>query len=80
MGVAVPDNPWSGQVPAPADLRTAAQAWADGEAANVALYDALAAQAAGDPQLVKVFGNLRRASAEQHLPMFQQAAANGGTI
>jgi hypothetical protein len=80
LGVSVPSNPWTGTLPAPDSLTEAARAWADGEVANIALYDRLLTQAAGDPALVRVFTNLQRASAESHLPLFRQAAENGGTI
>lgn len=80
LGVTPPPNPYLGTVAAPTSLAAAAQAWADGEVANVALYDKLVAQAAGDQGLTRVFTNLRRASAEMHLPAFQAAAAAGGTL
>ncbi|MFV0461108.1 MAG: ferritin-like domain-containing protein [Actinomycetales bacterium] len=80
LGVSVPQNPWTDQVSAPADLPTAAQAWADGEVANIALYDALMADSAQDSRLQRVFANLRRASQEEHLPMFRAAAAGDGTL
>lgn len=80
LGVEVPENPWLGKIPAPANLQTAAQAWADGEVANVAMYDALMDQAADDARLTKVFTNLRRSSQESHLPLFTQAAQGDGTI
>lgn len=79
MGVDVPANPYLGVIAAPADLVTAANAWAQGEIANIALYDRLLPLAAQDAQLTRVFENLRRASAEQHLPAFEAAAAQGGT-
>ena len=79
LGVSVPANPWLGQ-DAPADLATAAQAWADSEVTNVALYDRLMVDASSDATLTRVFTNLRRASLEQHLPLFEAAAANGGTL
>jgi len=75
----VPDNPYLGNVSAPADLQTAATAWAKGEVANVELYDTLMEQAQDD-RLIRVFDNLRRASAEEHLPAFELAAENGGTL
>ena len=78
-GVAVPENPYLGNVAAPADLQTAAQAWATGEVDNVAMYDVLLAQT-GDANLTKVLTNLRRASLESHLPTFTAAAENGGTL
>lgn len=79
-GVVVPANPYLGKIPAPASLKEAAQAWADGEILNVKLYDDLAILATGDAQLQRVFSNLRSASLNVHLPMFQQAAAAGGTL
>ncbi len=79
-GVQVPPNPFLGNLAAPADLASAAGAWADGEVANVAMYDRLLSQSASDPQLTRVLTNLRRASLEQHLPLFRAAADNGGTL
>lgn len=78
-GVEVPDNPYLGQLEAPADLETAAAEWAVGEIANVEMYDGLI-ELADDPQLIRVLENLRRASLESHLPAFEAAAANGGTL
>lgn len=78
-GVVVPDNPYLGTIIAPADLLTAAQAWADGEVSNVAMYDALIAQST-DGSLTNVLENLRSASLNNHLPLFEQAVANGGTL
>ena len=79
MGVDVPANPYLGLIAAPADLTTAAAAWAEGEVANVELYDRLIAQT-DDEMLIRVFENLRRASAESHLPAFELAAESGGTL
>ena len=79
MGVNVPDNPYLGLITAPADLTTAATAWAEGEVANVELYDRLISDT-DDEMLIRVFENLRRASAESHLPAFELAAENGGTL
>jgi|LakMenEpi03Aug12_release.lakeMendotaPanAssembly.Ray.scaffolds.fasta_scaffold321199_3 hypothetical protein len=78
-GIAVPANPYVGKVAAPATLQEAATAWAQGEIDNVLLYDKLLAEAT-DANLVRVFNNLRRASNDIHLPMFEAAAANGGTL
>lgn len=78
-GIDVPENPYLGAVDAPADLESAAIAWAEGEVANVEMYDALLAQAT-DSNLIRVLENLRRASLESHLPAFEAAAANGGTL
>ena len=62
MGAEVPANPYLGKVTAPDDLLAAATAWAEGEVDNVALYDRLIDQVAGDQALTRVFENLRRAS------------------
>lgn len=78
-GVSVPDNPYSGLIPAPDDLLAAAQAWAEGEIKNVEMYDALISQSASD-SLTRVLSNLRSASLESHLPLFELAAASGGTL
>lgn len=80
MGVSPPPNPWTGRIPAPDSLQAAARAWADGEVANIALYDRLLTRTDGDTALARVFTNLRRASEQSHLPLFRRAAENGGTI
>jgi hypothetical protein len=79
LGVDVPENPYLGEIAAPADLQTAAEAWAEGEILNVELYDYLISQT-DNTQILKVLGNLRRASLESHLPAFLAAAENGGTL
>lgn len=79
LGVEVPANPYTGKIKAPGDLVTAATAWAEGEILNVELYDALIKKTSNE-NLLKVLGNLRRASLDSHLPAFQLAAKNGGTL
>lgn len=79
FGIAAPANPYLGVIAAPADLQSAAEAWAEGEILNVELYDRLIA-ASTDSRLTGVFENLRSASLDRHLPLFQEAAANGGTL
>jgi hypothetical protein len=79
LGVDVPENPYLGDIPAPADLETAAEAWAEGEILNVELYDQLIADAQSE-QVIKVFNNLRSASLDSHLPAFELAAENGGVL
>ena len=79
LGIEVPENPYLGMVEAPADLETAAAAWAEGEVLNVELYDQLIAEAESD-QVIKVFNNLRSASLDSHLPAFELAAENGGVL
>ena len=78
-GVEVPENPYLGNVSAPEDLLTAARAWAEGEIANVEMYDELLAMT-DDANLERVLTNLQRASEESHLPLFELAAENGGTL
>ncbi len=78
-GTEVPANPYTGNTKAPGDLVTATQAWAEGEILNVELYDALITKTT-NANLLKVLGNLRRASLESHLPAFELAAENGGTL
>ena len=79
LGVEVPENPYLGQIQAPADLETAALAWAEGEVLNIELYDYLLTMT-DDAQLTKVLNNLRSASLDSHLPAFEAAAENGGTL
>ncbi len=76
------ENPYIGEVTAPDSLEAAAKAWADGEIANVKMYDQLLEQVPADefPNVTRVFENLQRASLKVHLPMFQAAADNGGTL
>ena len=78
-GIVAPANPYMGKIEAPAELTTAAQAWAEGEILNVEMYDVLIAQSS-DSNLTKVLNNLRSASLDSHLPLFELAAANGGTL
>lgn len=79
IGVEVPENPYLGEIPTPADLQSAAEAWAEGEILNVALYDYLLTQT-DDSQLTKVLNNLRVASLDSYLPAFYAAAENGGVL
>lgn len=78
-GVDVPANPYTGKIKAPGDLTTAAEAWAEGEILNVELYDDLMKRTTNE-NLLKVLGNLRSASLDSHLPAFELAAENGGTL
>ena len=79
LGSEVPENPYLGQMAAPEDLQSAAEAWAEGEVLNVELYDYLLTMT-DDEQLIKVLNNLRSASLDSHLPAFEAAAENGGTL
>ena len=79
LGEPVPANPYTGKIMAPKDLTTAAEAWALGEILNVELYDDLIPKT-DNANLLRVLGNLRSASLEMHLPAFELAAKNGGTL
>jgi len=80
-GVAYPaENPYLGQIEAPESLLEAAQAWAEGEIANVEMYEQLLAVVEEYSDITRVFLNLQRASQEAHLPAFESAAENGGTL
>lgn len=79
LGAEAPTNPYMGNIAAPADLETAARAWAEGEILNVDMYDELLLQT-DNTNLVRVLTNLRRASLESHLPLFEAAAENGGVL
>lgn len=78
-GEIAPLNPYLGKIKAPGDLTTAAEAWAEGEILNVELYDDLIKKTT-NANLLKVLGNLRSASLDSHLPAFELAAENGGTL
>jgi hypothetical protein len=79
LGEPVPSNPYTGKIIAPKNLTSAAEAWAEGEILNVELYDDLIDKT-DNSNLLRVLGNLRRASLESHLPAFELAAENGGTL
>jgi hypothetical protein len=79
LGEPVPSNPYTGKIIAPKNLTSAAEAWAEGEILNVELYDDLIDKT-DNSNLLRVLGNLRRASLESHLQAFELAAENGGTL
>jgi hypothetical protein len=69
-GLAIPENPWLGNIPGFESVQAACQAGVEAEIANVALYERLFSMT-DDPTLVQVFTNLSRASQGSHLPEFQ---------
>lgn len=75
-GLAVPDNPWPGQVPRFDSLRQACEAGVAAEVANAALYERLLA-ATSRPDILTVFQRLQKASQQRHLPAFQHGASSG---
>lgn len=76
-GLAVPANTWPGRVARYANPQEACEAAVDAEIANAALYDRLM-RSTTRPDLLAVFGNLRRASQERHLQAFRRCASRGG--
>ncbi len=74
LGATPPPDGWTGRSPAPASFEAACHAAVTAEVENAALYDRLFAMT-GDEQVLAVFANLRRASADCHLPAFQRALA-----
>lgn len=68
--LAIPENPWIGNVPAFESLQQACQAGAEAEIANADLYDQLFGMT-DDPSLSRVFTNLSNASLNSHLPQFE---------
>lgn len=79
-GVAVPANPYLGQITLAADLKAIAKEEAQTEIDNAAMYDKLMSMANGDAQLQRVFTNLQSASRDMHLVLFNKAAAGNGTL
>lgn len=72
----VPDNDWPGRVPRFSSVRAACAAGVEAEIANAALYERLL-QSTTRRDILAVFGNLRRASQERHLPAFRRGASRG---
>lgn len=70
-GLEVPSNTWSGRVKRYRRVRDACADAVEAEISNAALYDRLAASTT-HPDLLAVFGRLRAASQERHLPAFQR--------
>jgi len=73
-GVEEPPNPWPGRVRRYGRLEEACSDAVTAEIENAALYDRLMASTRR-PDLLAVFGNLRDASQERHLPAFRRCLA-----
>ena len=71
FGVKVPANTWIGNIQSFDSLELACQAAVDAEIANANLYDQLFSMT-DDPNLTRIFTNLRNASLNSHLPKFQE--------
>jgi len=79
-GVPIPPDTYLGNVTAPETLLEAAQTGVVAEILNVEMYDEELLTVQKYPSLVQVFTNLRDASLYNHLPAFEAAAANGGSL
>lgn len=79
-GVPIPADTYLGNVTAPATLLEAAQTGVVAEIANVTMYDEELITVQKYPSLVQVFTNLRAASIDNHLPAFEAAVENGGSL
>ena len=66
----VPDNPWTGNLPAFDSIEQACQAAVEAEIANAELYNQLF-RMTNDFNLTRVFTNLTNASLNSHLPKFE---------
>lgn len=71
LGFAVPPNPWTGNVTAPATLAQACESGVQGELENIALYERLIPMI-DDPSARQVMENLQAASRDRHLPAFRR--------
>jgi hypothetical protein len=85
FGVPIPADPYMGNITAPTTLLEAAEAGVAAELANIAMYGddenpGLLAAVTQYPSLVQVFTNLRDASLNNHLPAFEAAVVNGGSL
>ena len=69
----VPENTWPGKVTRYASLREACKAGIAAEIDNGEIFDRLE-KAMDRADILKVFGNLREASQERHLPAIQRCA------
>ena len=72
-GIDAPLNEWLGQVPSYDTLAEACEAGVQAEIDNGALYDQLF-DMVDNPDLIRVFTALQRASETRHLPAFESCA------
>ena len=80
FGVTIPEDAYWENVTPPETLLEAAETGVLAENLNVAMYDDLLTKVVKYPSLVQVFTNLRAASLNNHLPAFEAAAENGGSL
>jgi hypothetical protein len=72
-GLDVPVNAWADNVPHFDTLAEACEAGVQAEIENAALYDELLSMV-DNPELIRVFQSLQRASQTKHLPAFERCA------
>ena len=72
-GLEVPANEWSGAVPSFDSLADACEAGAQAEIDNAELYASLFTMV-DNPDIIRVFTSLQRASQTKHLPAFETCA------
>ena len=73
----MPENSWHGRVQRYGSKREACEAGIEAEVANAALYERLM-RSTNRPDILRVFGNLLRASQENHLQAFRRCVTRGG--
>lgn len=73
-GIEAPENPWPRRVTRYRRVKDACSDAVQAEVENVALYDRLMSSTRR-PDLQAVFGRLREASQERHLPAFQRCVS-----
>lgn len=76
-GVAIPDNPWPGNVQKFSSVTEACKASVEGELLNRDLYTRLF-KTTQRPDIVATYKDLQRASEENHLPAFERCSSGGG--
>jgi hypothetical protein len=76
-GVTPPKDRWRGHAPRFASLHDACVAAVQGEIDNVAIYDRVL-NSTTRPDFLRVYGALREASLDRHLPAFRRCAERGG--
>jgi hypothetical protein len=72
-GLDAPSNPWLGQMPSFDTLAEACEAGVEAEVDNGALYDQLFSMV-DNPDIIRVFTALQKASETKHLPAFERCA------
>ncbi len=74
-GVSVPPDTWDQHIDKPESILDACRTGVEAEIENAEMYDRLLKMTEGYPDIQRVMMNLKRASAENHLPAFQRCLA-----